>query len=215
MKAKEYAQKLFDLIENKEEFENLLEKSLREFCQEAENLIKLRRAKSDNAVAACINEVNNKWLALVNHYKKLTHQEYEGWEATMCPTILEDGFKAAYVHLHPNRGWYFNLSRHKSLVDEMNAANEKPKKVNFMPHAVIPYEQLKLEDLPMEIFACLASLGNMAECGIPVVALKPLAFRITLLRYWQSKGCIDLSDVEVMNSYEDPRKFFDERGFSA
>ena len=215
MKAKEYAERLISLVEKHEEFENELEKCLRALCQDADNLIKIRRAKSDQSVAACINEINSKWMAIINCYRKTMENKYKEWASVMYPTLLEDGFKAAYVHLHPNRGWYFNLSRHKQWCDEKNASVTKPKAMNTMPYRVTPYEELKFEDLTMEILACLTSLGNMAEMGIPVMALKPLAFRITLLRYWVSKGSIDLTDVEAMNSYEDPRKFFDERGFMA
>ena len=87
MKAKEYAEKLFELVEKHEEFENLLEKCLKELCAEADGLIKIRRAKSDEAVAACINQVNQKYLAIINQYEKLANKEYQGWETTMCPTI--------------------------------------------------------------------------------------------------------------------------------
>lgn len=218
MKAKEYAQKLFELVENEKEFENYLEKCLKALCQDAENLIKLRRAKSDEAVAACINEVNTKWLAIVNQYNKLTNQKYEGWEETICPIIVKDGFKAAYVTLHPNRGWYFDISRHKKWIDEKNSdirqREEHIKNIKFMPYSVTPYDQLKYEDLSKEIMACLASLGQFADIGIPCVSLIPLAHRITLLRYWQYKGSIDVNDATEMAKYEDPRKFFEERGFS-
>lgn len=217
MKAKEYAQKLFELVEKHEEFENLLERSLKALCQDADNLIKLRRAKSDEAVAACINEVNAKWLAIINHYKKLTNDEYQGWETTMCPILLEDGFKATYVHLHPNRGWYFDVNRHKKFVDDTNAAREAQQKriaaKKFTPYAVTPYEKLTMETLVPEIMACLMALSNYAEMGIPLQSLKPLAFRISLLRYWKEKGAINLDDAKEMESYEDPRKFFEGKGF--
>lgn len=217
MKAKEYAQKLFELVEEHEQFESQLEKSLKALCQDADKLIKIRRAKSDEAIAACINEVNAKWLAIINHYKKLTNQEYHGWETTMCPVILEDGFKAAYIHLHPNHGWYFNLSRHKKFVDETNAAREAQQKriaaKKFTPYAVTPYEQLTMETLVTEILACTMALGNYAEMGIPLQSLKPLAYRISLLRYWKAKGEINLDDAKEMENYDDPGEFFEDKGF--
>lgn len=218
MKAKEYAEKLFELVEKHEEFENLLEKCLKELCAEADNLIKIRRAKSDEAVAACINQVNQKYLAIINQYEKLTNKEYQGWETTMCPTLLADGFKAAYVHIHPKRGWYFDIKRHKQFIDEENARREARQRriasKTLTPYAVTPYEQLTMETLIPEMMACLAALGHYAEMGIPIQSIRPLAFRISLLRYWKHIGAINLDDVKVMESYDDPRKFFEERGFN-
>ena len=220
MKAKEYAQKFFELADKQEEFETLLVKALKEFCQEADKLIKIRRAKSDESVAACINELNRKWLSLVSHYNKLTNQEYHGWETKLCPVILEDAFKAAYVHLHPNRGWYFDLNRHKQHVDRINAQRErdynmeKEASKNFVPYAVTPYEELTMDTLVQEIMACLMALGNYYQIGFPPQSLRPLAFRISLLRYWKEKGAINLEDVKIMEGYENPANFFTERGFS-
>lgn len=218
MKAKEYAEKLFELVEKHEEFENLLEKCLKELCAEADSLIKVRRAKSDEAVAACINQVNQKYLAIINQYEKLTNKEYQGWETTMCPTLLSDGFKAAYVHIHPNRGWYFNIKRHKQFVDKEIARREAQQRriasKTLTPYVVTPYEQLTMETLIPEIMACIAALGHYAEMGIPIQSMRPLAFRISLLRYWKHMGAINLDDVKVMESYDDPIKFFTERGFN-
>ena len=218
MKAKEYAEKLFELVEKHEEFENLLEKCLKALCAEADSLIKIRRAKSDEAVAACINQVNQKYLAIINQYEKLTNKEYQGWETTMCPTLLVDGFKAAYVHIHPNRGWYFNIKRHKQFINEENARREAQQRriasKTLTPYAVTPYEQLTMETLIPEIMACLAALGHYVEMGIPIQSMRPLAFRISLLRYWKHMGAINLDDVKVMESYDDPSKFFAERGFN-
>lgn len=217
MKAKEYAEKLFELVENHEEFENLLEKCLKELCAEADSLIKVRRAKSDEAVAACINQVNQKYMAIINQYDKLIDKEYQGWKTTMCPTLLTDGFKAAYVHMHPNRGWYFDIKRHKQFVDEENARREDQQRwiaaKTLMPYVVTPYDQLTMETLVQEIMACLAALGHYAEMGMPIQSLRPLAFRIALLRYWKENGAINLDDVKAMESYDDPSKFFEERGF--
>lgn len=218
MKAKEYAQKLFELVEKQEEFESLLEKSLKEFCNDADKLIKIRRAKSDESVAACINEVNNKWIALVNHYRKLMNNEYGGWEDKMFPVLLEDGFKSAYVLTHPNRRWYFDINRHKKFIDdrkaEMETQNRRIASQEFTPYKVTPYEELTMDNLVSEIMCCLMALGNYANMGFPVQSIRPLALRITLLRYWKEKGEINLEDVKTMESYDDPAKFFIERGFS-
>lgn len=220
MKAKEYAEKLFALVEKHEEFENLLEKCLRELVKEADGLIKIRRATSDESVAACINQVNQKYLAIINNYEKMANAKYEGWETTMCPTILKDGFKAAYVHIHPNRGWYFDINRHKNFIERENARRESQQKMieakakTFRPYAVTPYEQLTMDTLGGETLACLMALGSYAEMGFPMQSIRPLAFRISLLRYWSHKGAINLEDVKIMESYDDPSKFFAERGFN-
>jgi hypothetical protein len=71
-----------------------------------------------------------------------------------------------------------------------------------------------MENLIPETMACIAALGHYVEMGIPIQSLRPLAFRISLLRYWKSKGAIDLDDVKAMESYDDPTKFFKERGFN-
>ena len=221
MKAKECAEKLFELAKepkDHKEFENLLEKYLRQFISEADELIKIRRAKSDEAVAACINQVNEKYLAMVNRYEKLTNDEFQGWETTMCPTLLKDGFKAGYVSIHPNRGWYFDIKRHKNFVEMEEERREAQQKriasKTLTPYAVTPYDQLTMENLIPEMMACLSALGHYAEMGIPIQSMRPLAFRISLLRYWKEKGAINLDDVKAMESYADPLDFFKERGFN-
>ena len=112
---------------------------------------------------------------------------------------------------------YFDINRHKKFVDDTNAAREVQQKriaaKQFTPYAVTPYEQLTNETLLHEILACTMALGNYAEMGIPLQSLRPLAFRISLLRYWKEKGAINLDDVKEMEKYDDPRKFFEEKGF--
>lgn len=59
------------------------------------------------------------------------------------------------------------------------------------------------------------ALGNYAEMGFPLQSLRPLAFRIALLRYWKERAAINLDDAKEMEQYDDPRMFFEAKGFFA
>ena len=93
MKAKDWYKKLADAT-SQEEFENVLENCLKSLCDDAMNLINIRKAKSDNAVSACIKEVNNKWSAICRMLESDKENKKFADEACQMNVYLDnDGFK--------------------------------------------------------------------------------------------------------------------------
>lgn len=196
MKAKEYFSKLMQ-NETENEFVNCYEEILFQLVTEVETLIEARNAKSMNAIKSCILEINQKYVALVNllNKAKITRKEDRPYLAEF--TFLEDGFRDIYCEIHKDYEWVF-----KGLKRQ----NEKPNIHNYEPpkelhlHRVTPFEKLTMDNLTTELLNCMASLGSFASvCDGNMITLdcaRPLAYRISLLRYWLDKGEINLDDVK-------------------
>ena len=201
MKAKEWY-KQFEMCETSDEFEKKLEECLIELVDDADKLIIKRKAKSHDAIASCINEVNQKYKAIINIHenKKKNHES----DILGGVTILDDGFKAAYVLKHPDREWYFNINNHMKKVEERRDEIEMHEKAvsNIIPYNVTPFEELTMETLTKEILCCTMALGSYVGAGIPVDWIRPLAYRIGLLRWWKNNGEINLEDVEEFKKDE-------------
>lgn len=211
MKAKEYYNIIAD-TKNEKEFFDKLNECVLALIDEANNLIKSRNAKTREAQAACINEINNKWLSICyTHEKRVDSYEIDSHLRSI--KILRDGFKAAYITKHPDKEWYFTkMKDHLEYIEKNNEeANKKLKDNELFLHQVIPYNELTMENITSEILSCMMSLGSAASHGIPIQWVKPLADRITLLRYWKDKGSINLSDVEEME--KNPIEFFRSRNY--
>ncbi len=215
MKAKEYYNSLLLNAENSDEFDKELEHCLLSLIDEADKLMKSRNAKTRDAKAACINEINNKWLSICYlHEKKKDSYEEDNYMSSVI--LLRDGFKAAYVIKHPNMEWCFNIKKHTDYVNQRNKELEderiknEEKSKNLFMHEVIPYEELTMENITSEILNCMMSLGSASSSGIPLGWLRPLAFRISLLEHWKNKGSIDISEVAEME--KDPVGFFKNLG---
>lgn len=197
MKAKEWY-RTFEECETEEQFQIKLEECLRSLVKEANDLITKRKCKSPTAMTACINEIDNKWFAIKRIHDN-NRKNPEWYHPVLSKAeLLEDGFKAVYVELHPKNKWFFDLDKHKKKVEERQKEIDEQKKAvdNLRPYAVTPYKDLTMENLSGEILCCTMALGNYVSCGIPPQYLRGLAHRITLLRYWKVKGAINLQDVE-------------------
>ena len=197
MKAKEYYRTLQEASDTEEGFEEALEKVLTSMSNEVDELIRQRNAKSNDAIAGCVKEIDQKWRALVAlHNKKKEKFELDGYLGKAI--LLDDGFKAVYVHLHPDRKWMFDMKKHEQHIDKLKAQEEQKAKIieSFAPYAVTPFEKLTVKDLNKEILACCMALGCYRSMGIPVDWFKPLAYRVALLRHWKEKGIIDLAEAE-------------------
>lgn len=204
MKAREWYAKLKGAT-NEEEYESVLDNCLRSLVQDADSLIRIRRATSDKAVAACIDEVNNKWLAILNMRDSDTtipsnHQ--------MAKTkLLKDGFKAAYVHIHPNKRWYFDLNRHKANVETeqlkfLGLDITKPVLILF---GLTPYDKMEnftVNDLRKEFLYAAACLGNISKsCAnwsphVVTAYSKVIARHMFLIKTWITVGKINTDDVK-------------------
>ena len=197
MKAKEWYAK-FEACTTEEQFQQELDTCLGSLVKEANDLISKRKCKTPDAMAACINEVDNKWFAIKRIHDK-NKKNREWYHPVLSHAeLLEDGFKAVYVKLHPKNKWFFNLSKHEKMIEERQEEIEAQKKrmENFTPYAVTKFEDLTMDNLGTEILCCTMALGQYAQIGLPIQHFKPLAQRIALLRYWRAKGAIDLNDVE-------------------
>lgn len=197
MKAKDYYKILQESSNDEEQFEKALENTLKSMSNEADELIRRRNAKTNDAVFGCIRDVDQKWKALVSmHNRKKEKFELDGYLAQSV--LLDDGFKAAYVHLHPDREWMFDMKKHEQRINELKAQEEQKAKIieSFAPYTVTPFEKLTVENLNKEILACCMALGCYRSMGIPVDWFKPLAYRVALLRHWKEKGIIDLAEAE-------------------
>lgn len=221
MKAKLYFAKLKE-CKTEEEFMNQYESMMYELDEEVGSLIQQRNAKTNDAIKSCILEIDNKYkaiLRLINKYKEeLVSNPEESPEKDFIRNLkfLDDGFKAVYVELHPDHEWFFDINKHKKYIKEIEEVEKKKQEErnNFFLHAVTPFDQLTMDNLTSEILACLASLGSFSSLigtgGITMEAAKPLAYRIALLRYWHSKGEINLGDVEIFE--KDPEAWVKEHG---
>lgn len=199
MKAKAYWHKLAE-CKTDEELENSIEQMLKDLVKEADDLITQRKAKSNSAIQSCVTKVDGKWKAMIriHEQKKDTLDDNAPLKASK---FFDDGFKAAYVLIHPNREWMFDMEKHKKVVQEaIDWEKEKEKMLeNFHLYPVVPYDQLTLENITTEILTCYMALGQYSryiQAGFMTIEMiEPFALRIHLLKYWKETGKINLDDV--------------------
>lgn len=217
MKAKEWYNKIKE-AESKEDFETVLTNCLKSLCEDTDHLIKIRHAKSDHAVAACINEVNNKWttiVRMVNEEKESFHENHQ----LKNSMLHKDGFKAAYVHLHPKCGWYFDMKQHKQNIETaeffMNAKNiYQPVLILY---GLTTYDKLEndLNMLRKEFLQAAYTLGTMyRESGNPFITedvkaiyMRIITIHMSLLRFWIQLGSIDMDDIDI--AYSDHKQLIE------
>lgn len=209
MKAKEWYEK-FEKCSTDEEFGHILTNCLKSLSDDADHLIKIRHAKSDHAVVSCINEVNNKWIAIINLYEN-KKESYDESHPLYNAKLLKDGFKAAYVHIHPKMGWYFDLTAHKHYVETIqldlhlkNIANATLKLCGLTA-----YEDITLEKAKHDTLSTLYWIGHFGESNIAIA--RCLCVHLTILRMWIKNNYIDFSDVD--KAYDDPSKFMLDNGY--
>lgn len=204
MKAREWYAKL-KATPTQEEYETVLENCLRSLVQDADNLIKIRKATSDKAVAACIDEVNNKWLAILNMRESDTTIPSD--HHMMKSKLVKDGFKAVYVHIHPNKGWYFDMKRHKANMEQeqmkfMGLDLTKPVLILF---GLTPYDKMEnfsMNDLRKEFLCAAYQLGNISKSctlwpqHVVSVYSKIIARHMFLIKTWITIGKINIADVD-------------------
>ena len=201
MKAKEWYRRMAQ-ANNSSEFENTLAECLTSLIEEAEVLIEKRKCTTNNQIRAAIEESNQKWQAIIRIHTMNSINENNFGKYINSVILDEDGFKAGYVYYHPEHSWYFDLQKHEKKME--NKQKELDQDELFI-YKVTPYEKLTMENLSKECLNCIAALGSYISHGFPKEWLTPLAGRITLLLYWNSKGKIDLDDIKRME--EDPAKF--------
>lgn len=194
MKAKHYYM-CFKACDTTEKLEDSIEKCMLDFVKDAENLIATRCAKSKEAIASCIKEVNQKWLALIRiHDESKDKLDYD--HPLKDVGFNEDGFKAAFVHIHPEYSWAFNLDGFKKKIDQTQKEREEALK-NFAPYVVTPFDQLNKGNLQKEFLAIVYAIGMYNRAGIPIEFMRPLAFRAEMIKKWIDNDCtIDQNDIK-------------------
>lgn len=208
MKAKDWYKKLADAT-SQEEFENVLENCLKNLCDDAMNLINIRKAKSDNAVSACIKEVNNKWSAICRMLESDKENKKFADEACQMNVYLDnDGFKAAFIQLHPKYGWCFDLEAHKRKIEVKqqqismkNLHNPTLILLGLTPLTEINEEFLQ-HKVSEEIMKCLYTLSTLKSTNFGgeanIVFMHIVAYHIHLLKCWRKAGKSDMEDIENM-----------------
>lgn len=194
MKAKHYYM-CFKSCDTTEKLEDSIEKCMLDFVRDAENLITNRCAKSREAIASCIKEVNQKWLALIRiHDESKDKLDYD--HPLKDVGFNEDGFKAAFVHIHPEYSWAFDLDGFKKKIDQAQKEREEALK-NFAPYVVTPFDQLNKGNLQKEFLAIVYAIGMYHRAGMPLEFMRPLAFRAEMIKKWIDNDCtIDQNDIK-------------------
>ena len=195
MKAKHYYM-CFKHCDTEEKLEEQIEKCLLDFVKDAENLITTRCAKTREAKASCIKEVNQKWLALIAiHERSKESLSVDNPLKDLC--FREDGFKAVFVHTHPEYEWAFDLNSFKNQIEKDQKEREETLK-NFQPYKVIPLEELNKHNMHKEFLGICYALGMYNRVGIPLEYLRPLAERASLIKKWIDNNCtIDQEDIKA------------------
>ena len=222
MKAKEWYKKLYESA-SEEEFNKNLANCLRSLSDDAMNLIKIRKAKSDNAVSACITEVNNKWLTICRLFDTDKENGVFAKGSYQDGLYLDkDGFKAAFIQLHPKYGWCFDLEGHKK---KMKAKQERLAfsdlhNATLILLSLTPLKEIDEEFLQNkvsgEILKCLHTLSTLKETNFGGEAnnvfMHIVAYHIHLLKCWKKAGKPDMEDIKNMyKPWVHPQEYLSEK----
>ena len=201
-KAKELFHTLIE-CKDQETFESKFEQILKDLVEEAQTIIKKRGCKTVEAKRSAIMEIDGKWKALVNltHTKKHTIPE----DSYMLQVnLMEDGFKAAYVHIHPDDSWFFDLNAHSNKMDKMREEQKKSeeeykKAMEFSPYPVTTLRDINMNNIHTEILNIFMALGNYYSIGFSMDMIRPLAIRCHFLKW-----CVKMGKIteDMINDYE-------------
>lgn len=208
MKAKDWYKKLADAT-SQEEFEKVLENCLRSLCDDAMNLINIRKAKSDSAVSACIKEVNNKWDAICRMFESdKENKKFTDNACQMNAYLDKDGFKASFIHLHPKYGWCFDLEGHKRKIKakQQQISMKDLHNPTLILLGLTPLTEIDEEFLQHkvsgEVIKCLYTLSTLKETNFGgeanIIFMRIVAYHIHLLKCWKKAGKSDMEDIENM-----------------
>lgn len=203
MKVKEMERKLIDAATDKE-FMELLSSILESLCEEANNNITRFCAKSQEEVIKQVDLVNTKWLDLVNRVNKYIFENPFEAKPINGANLVDDGFKAAFVYINPDKKYILDLNEHEKKMNELKEAEEEKRRSLYF-HKVTPWEDLNtVNDMRKEFLLCLQSLqsvNSMLNGNIKLVIqmAEPLVVRCQMLEYFIKKNekiqsLIDLYD---------------------
>lgn len=218
MKAIDYYNRLKEAKSDKE-FETVLASCLDDLVYDANKLIKVRKAKSDDAVSKCILEVNDKWIAILNLRDKDKNIDPESplWGTT----LYRDGFKAAYVEINPKHKWFFDVKKHQTrMEEERRIQNYKnaDESIEFWKnqnlditnptlilYGLTPYTEFentefdggKIISNVLKALYILGSNSGSMNNFVTIAYMKIIAKYIHVLRAWQALKKIDMSFINM------------------
>lgn len=203
MKVKEMERKLIDAATDKEFMESL-NSILESLCEEANNNITRFCAKSQEEVIKQVDLVNTKWLDLVDRINKYIWENPFEAKPINGANLVNDGFKAAFVYINPDKKYILDLNEHEKKMNELKEAEEEKRRSLYF-HKVTPWENLNtINDMRKEFLLCLQSLqsvNSMLNGNIKLViqTAEPLVVRCQMLEYFIKKNekiqsLIDLYD---------------------
>lgn len=209
MKVKEMERRLINAKTDKE-FMSSLNSILESLCKEAKDNIERFCAKSQEDVIKQVELVNNKYLDLVNRVNEYIRENPFEDKPINGGTLVDNGFKAAFVYLNPDKSYILNLENHKKKVEEMKK-KIKDAKQDIYFHKITPWEDLNtVDEMRSEFLLCLGSLsslhkmmnGNIAETKRTGEAL---IIRCQMLEYFIAKGGKDQKMIDLFKdkNYEE------------
>lgn len=204
MRAKEYYELILD-CKDKNQVESVLENILDGLTKELKTLISARGGMMDspkyrNIVSACLRETNMKWQYIVTQFA----MDIKAGRITednpfRDNEFVKDAFKAYFVKLNPEFSFLFDVDKYEKWIE---TEIERRKKVadeirNKVPrfYKLTPLDEITKENIVSEILSISAAIGSYASAGLPISCMTGLAFRVTLLRWWNEHG-IDYEDIK-------------------
>ena len=190
MKAKEYYGRICGNVQKNGDNSDIMKTIWADMVTEMKELIKIRHITEDHATFMVVKEANGKWKAIVRLYQKDNGPPkpvVENSDEVILSKDLGDEDFLYYIYQNvPEFKRFVNVQQ----VDENGKIIEEPKEerkpINF--HVVKPLKEITADNITSEIMACLLALGSYSEAGMKLEWIKPLAYRITLLRYWKETG---------------------------
>lgn len=209
MKVKEMEKRLIN-AKTDEEFMSSLNSILESFCKEAKDNIEKFYAKSQEDIIKQVELVNNKYLDLVNRVNNYIRENPFEDKPINGGTLVDNGFKAAFVYLNPDKSYILDLGDHKKKVEEMKKKIKDTKQdIHF--HKITPWKDLNtVDEMKSEFLLCLGSLsslhkmmnGNIVETKR---AGEALIIRCQMLEYFIAKGGKDQKIIDLFKdkNYEE------------
>lgn len=209
MKVKEMERRLIN-AKTDEEFMSSLNSILESLCKEAKDNIEKFCAKNQEDVSKQVELVNNKYLDLVNRVNDYIRENPFEDKPINGGTLVDNGFKAAFVYLNPDKSYILDLGDHKKKVEEMKKKIKDTKQdIHF--HKITPWKDLNtVDEMKSEFLLCLGSLsslhkmmnGNIAETKRTGEAL---IIRCQMLEYFIAKGGKDQRMIDLFKdkNYEE------------
>ena len=207
MKVKEMERRLID-AKTDEDFMSSLNSILESLCKEAKDNIERFCAKNQEDVIKQVELVNTKYLDLLNRISDYIKENPFEDRPIYRGTLVDNGFKAAFVYLNPDKSYILNLENHKKRVEEMKKKIKDAKQdIHF--HKITPWEDLNtVDEMRRKPLLCLGSLSSLHKMmNGNIVETKrtgdALIIRCQMLKYFIAKGGKDQKMIDLCKEKND------------